>query len=206
MQAPMIELSGVVKRFGPTVAVDVEQLSVDRGEFVALLGPSGCGKTTLLRLVAGFEEPDRGTIAIDGVPVAGSAWVPPDGRRVGMVFQDYALFPHMTVEHNVGYGLQRRERPGRVREVLDLVGLGELAHRYPHELSGGQQQRVALARALAPGPAVILLDEPWSNIDRCSGRYADELARSPRQRDRRVHPIVRAFLRRPDRADARRAD
>jgi iron(III) transport system ATP-binding protein len=177
MQAPMIEMSGVVKRFGATVAVDVDRLSVERGEFVALLGPSGCGKTTLLRLVAGFEEPDQGTIAIDGAPVAGPAWVPPDGRRVGMVFQDYALFPHMSVEDNVGYGLRRRERPGRVRQVLHLVGLAELAHRYPHELSGGQQQRVALARSLAPGPAVILLDEPWSNIDPLlRGEMRDELA------------------------------
>ena len=153
-------------------------LTVERGEFVGLLGPSGCGKTTLLRLIAGFEEPDAGEITIGSTLVAGrGAWVPPDRRHVAMVFQDYALFPHLTVAGNVGYGLPRRERPQRIPEVLKLVGLAEHSSRYPHELSGGQQQRVALARALAPEPAVILLDEPWSNIDpllRSSMR--DELA------------------------------
>jgi iron(III) transport system ATP-binding protein len=162
----MIRIDEVAKHFGSVVAVDRASLDVGAGEFVALLGPSGCGKTTLLRLVAGFEEPDGGSIALDGVAVAGNgAWVPPDRRHVGMVFQDYALFPHLTVAANVGFGLPRRERRERVPEVLALVGLERHGDRYPHELSGGQQQRVALARAVAPSPAVILLDEPWSNID-----------------------------------------
>ena len=162
----MIQLEGVTKRFGDVTAVDEASLCVDRGEVVALLGPSGCGKTTLLRLVAGFERPDGGSVEVAGVDVAGpGTWVPPEERRVGMVFQDYALFPHLTVAENVGFGLARRERRARVAEALDLVGLGTQQRRYPHQLSGGQQQRVALARALAPRPSVILLDEPWSNID-----------------------------------------
>jgi iron(III) transport system ATP-binding protein len=162
----MIEISGIEKRFGSTQAVASASLEVAPGEFVALLGPSGCGKTTLLRLIAGFETPDAGTIRVGGIEVAGpGVWVAPEKRRVGMVFQDYALFPHLTVAENVGYALPRRERSGRVDELLALVELAGYGKRYPHELSGGQQQRVALARALAPEPAVILLDEPWSNID-----------------------------------------
>ncbi len=177
---------GVSKRFGKTEAVSDAGLCVERGEFVALLGPSGCGKTTLLRLIAGFERPDAGEIAIEGSVVAGpGAWTPPERRRVGMVFQDYALFPHLTVAENVRFGLsregarvRRRQRGGgglagsaapqrgsRLAEILALVGLSEETDRYPHQLSGGQQQRVALARALAPRPSIILLDEPWSNID-----------------------------------------
>ena len=175
----MIRLEGVSKRFGSVAAVDQASLCVDRGEVVALLGPSGCGKTTLLRLVAGFERPDAGTVETAGQIVAGAGtWVPPERRRIGMVFQDYALFPHLTVAENVGFGLARRERRTRVPIVLALVDLCGLGDRYPHELSGGQQQRVALARALAPGPELVLLDEPWSNIDphlRASMR--DELAR-----------------------------
>jgi iron(III) transport system ATP-binding protein len=166
MECSMIRIEGASKRFGDTVAVRDASLCVDRGEVVALLGPSGCGKTTLLRLVAGFERPDGGTVDVAGRRVAGgSAWVPPEQRRVGMVFQDYALFPHLTVAENVGFGLQRSERPSRVRELLAVVGLDGLDRRYPHELSGGQQQRVALARALAPAPELVLLDEPWSNVD-----------------------------------------
>ena len=161
----MILIESVSKRFGDVVAVDRADLEVARGEIVALLGPSGCGKTTLLRLVAGFESPDGGSIAIDGRSVAGAAWVPPERRRVAMVFQEYALFPHLTVAENVGFGLGRAQRAGRIPVVLDLVGLAGYEGRFPHELSGGQQQRVALARALAPDPAVVLLDEPWSNID-----------------------------------------
>jgi iron(III) transport system ATP-binding protein len=166
MTETAIQLDGVGKRFGVVRAVADASLAVEAGEVLALLGPSGCGKTTLLRLVAGFEAPDEGAIAIAGQTVSGrGAWVPPERRRVGMVFQDYALFPHLTVAENVGYGLARRARPARVAEVMRLVGLDGLDRRYPGELSGGQQQRVALARSLAPEPRVLLLDEPWSNID-----------------------------------------
>ena len=163
---PMIAVRSAVKRFGAVVALDEATLDVNAGEMVALLGPSGCGKTTLLRLVAGFEAPDAGTVTVDGVQVAGGgAWVPPQLRRIGMVFQDFALFPHLTVAENVGFGLPRRERRDAVAEQLALVDLEGRGDRYPHELSGGQQQRVALARALAPRPSLVLLDEPWSNID-----------------------------------------
>jgi iron(III) transport system ATP-binding protein len=162
----MIRLEGVTKRFGDVVAVDRTSLCVDRGEVVALLGPSGCGKTTLLRLIAGFERLDAGTVAVAGRIVAdGRTWVPPEQRRIGMVFQDYALFPHLTVAENIGFGLARAERSARARALLTVVGLEGLGARYPHELSGGQQQRVALARALAPSPELVLLDEPWSNVD-----------------------------------------
>ena len=175
---PMIELRRVAKRFGHVEAVRDADLAVQRGELLAVLGPSGCGKTTMLRLVAGFEEPDAGEVRVDDRVVAGSGWVPPERRHVGMVFQDYALFPHLSVADNVGYGLPRRGRVARVAEVLDLVGLGGLERRHPHELSGGQQQRVALARALAPQPAVVLLDEPWSNIDPLlRGAMRDDIAR-----------------------------
>ena len=162
----MIRLDGVTKRFGDVAAVDSASLCVARGEIVALLGPSGCGKTTLLRLIAGFERPDGGSVTVDGRLVASpAAWIAPEARRVGMVFQDYALFPHLTVAGNVGFGLPRRTRASRVPELLAIVGLDGLERRYPHELSGGQQQRVALARALAPSPELVLLDEPWSNVD-----------------------------------------
>jgi len=168
----LVRLRGVSRAFGEVRAVAGVDLDVCRGRLLALLGPSGCGKTTLLRLIAGFERPDRGTVELDGQVVAGpGAWVPPEGRRVGMVFQDYALFPHLSVAANVGFGLlrrtgrRRRDDRARVARVLDLVDLAGLEGRYPHELSGGQQQRVALARALAPDPSVILLDEPFSNLD-----------------------------------------
>ncbi len=166
MSGSMIGLDAVTKRFGDVIAVDRTSLCVERGEVVALLGPSGCGKTTLLRLIAGFERPDAGCVSVASRPVASPEnWVAPEARRVGMVFQDYALFPHLTVAGNVGFGLPRRARRARVPELLAIVGLSGLERRYPHELSGGQQQRVALARALAPEPEVVLLDEPWSNVD-----------------------------------------
>jgi iron(III) transport system ATP-binding protein len=166
MACGMICTHGVSKRFGSVQAIDKARLCVERGELVALLGPSGCGKTTLLRLIAGFEQPDEGEVRLEEERVAGEGtWVPPEKRRVGMVFQDYALFPHQTVAENVGFGVPRSERGRRVADALDRVGLADHGHRYPHELSGGQQQRVALARALAPAPTLVLLDEPWSNID-----------------------------------------
>ena len=153
------------RTFGDAVALDRFSLDVWEGGVVTLLGPSGCGKTTALRVIAGFETA-HGTVEIHGRAVLGpDVFVPPERRRVGMVFQDYALFPHMTVAGNVAYGLPKEDRQTRVGEVLELVGLTGLESRMPNELSGGQQQRVALARALAPGPEVILLDEPFSNLD-----------------------------------------
>lgn len=163
----MVESRGLRKSFDVVVAVDDVDLDVFAGEVLALLGPSGCGKTTTLRLVAGFERPDAGTIRLDGTQVAGDAvFVAPERRRVGVVFQDYALFPHLNVAQNIGYGVRSRDtRSRRVAEMLDLVGLAATADRLPHELSGGQQQRVALARALAPEPSLVLLDEPFSDLD-----------------------------------------
>ena len=160
-----ISCRGLHKRFGDEVILDGFSLEVPEGRIVGLLGPSGSGKTTALRLIAGFERPDAGTVEVAGVTVVdGSTFVPPERRRVGMVFQDFALFPHMTVGANVGYGLAKGASR-RVAEVLEMVGLAGMERRLPHELSGGEQQRVALARALAPAPAVILLDEPFSNLD-----------------------------------------
>jgi iron(III) transport system ATP-binding protein len=144
-------------------------LDVQPREVMALLGPSGCGKTTALRLIAGLERPESGTIDIAGRRVCGGgAWVPPEKRSCGMVFQDYALFPHLDVQSNVAYGLNKvgaPERKERIGQVLALTGLTAYGRRYPHELSGGQQQRVAIARAIAPRPALVLLDEPFSNLD-----------------------------------------
>ena len=149
------------------MVVDGVDLEVAPGQFVALLGPSGCGKTTTLRMIAGFEDADRGTIELQGRTVTGPGVCdPPERRRVGMVFQEGALFSHLSVGANVAFGVRRREeRPDAVRRALTLVGLAGFADRMPHELSGGQQQRVALARALAPGPELILLDEPFANLD-----------------------------------------
>lgn len=175
-----IKLEHISKRFAAQSQPAVDDLSLDvrEGELLVLLGPSGCGKTTTLRMIAGFERPEAGTISLGDEPVAGHyLWVPPERRGVGIVFQDYALFPHLTVAQNIAFGilrLPRRERKERVAAALDAVDLTAYAGRYPHELSGGQQQRVALARALAPQPRVLLLDEPFSNLDpelRASLRY-----------------------------------
>jgi iron(III) transport system ATP-binding protein len=168
---PILSLEGVYKRYtrsAPPAVADVS-LSVRPAEVMAVVGESGCGKSTLLRLIAGLEVPDAGTISIHGKAVAGGrAWVPPEKRGLGMVFQDFALFPHMTAEANVVYGLTslpRAERRARAEKMMELVGLAGYGARYPHQLSGGQQQRVALARALAPQPKILLLDEPFSNLD-----------------------------------------
>jgi iron(III) transport system ATP-binding protein len=160
-----IRARGLTKAYGEVLALDDFNLDVWEGSLLTLLGPSGCGKTTALRVIAGFERAE-GTVDIRGRRVlAPGVFVPPERRRVGMVFQDYALFPHMSVRRNVGYGLGSESDGSRVDEVLELVGLGRLGERMPNELSGGQQQRVALARAMAPAPDVILLDEPFSNLD-----------------------------------------
>jgi len=162
-----LELTGVQKRFGETLAVEDFNLATQRGEFVSFLGPSGCGKTTTLRMIAGFEHPTSGSIVIDGREVTGQ---PPNRRNVGMVFQSYALFPNMTVADNVGFGLRVRgvakdRIRSKVGELLELIHLPDKGGRYPWQLSGGQQQRVALARALAIEPQVLLLDEPLSALD-----------------------------------------
>ncbi len=163
-----VSLEGVVKKYGDQTVLHELSLKIRRGEFLTLLGPSGCGKTTLLNLIAGFAEADNGEIFIDGRPVTSE---PPHRRQIGIVFQNYALFPHMTVERNIGYGLRMRgvakaEAAERVREAMAMVRLDGLGHRRPRELSGGQQQRVALARALVIQPRVLLLDEPFSALDK----------------------------------------
>jgi len=162
-----LELSHVKKRFGAFVAVEDFELITERGEFVSLLGPSGCGKTTTLRMIAGFEYPDSGSIKVDGKEITN---LPPNKRNVGMVFQAYALFPNMTVASNVGFGMRVKKQSKdaitkRVGELLEMIHMPEKADRYPYQLSGGQQQRVALARALAVEPQVLLLDEPLSALD-----------------------------------------
>ncbi len=167
MNAPAVQCLGLAKSYGRSRAVKGLDLTIAEGTTLVLLGPSGSGKTTALRLVAGFEVPDAGVVEIAGQRVAGpGVYVPPEQRRIGMVFQDYALFPHLSVASNVGFGIaDKSSRDASVIEALDLVGLAGLGSRMPHELSGGQQQRVALARALAPRPAVLLMDEPFSNLD-----------------------------------------
>lgn len=174
-QSAILHLENVGLRYPrtDTPAIANVSLALEAGEILGLLGPSGCGKTTLLRLIAGFERPQVGTVTIAGRTVAGSrAWIPPEQRHVGVVFQDYALFPHLTVAENIAFGLrsqatQNTTHSEKVAQLLALVRLEGLGHRYPRELSGGQQQRVALARALAPQPKLILLDEPMSNLDVC---------------------------------------
>ncbi|KJS68270.1 MAG: hypothetical protein JL50_05005 [Peptococcaceae bacterium BICA1-7] len=148
-------------------AVKNINLEISSGEIVCFLGPSGCGKTTTLRIIAGFDRPSSGSVYLLGREVAGNAWVPPEKRKIGMVFQDYALFPHLNVIENIAFGLNKQtpETRQRVKFLLELTGLEELVKRYPHQISGGQQQRVSLARALAHEPDILLLDEPFSNLD-----------------------------------------
>ncbi len=168
---PQVQLSGLWHRYrGPAASGDWTLRNIDfqlrPGELVGLLGPSGCGKTTLLRLIAGFERPERGVVTIAGQEVAGPhRWLPPERRGVGMVFQDYALFPHLDAWRNTCFGLRRGQDTSRAAWLLELLGLKGLERRFPHELSGGQRQRLALARALAPGCSLVLLDEPFSNLD-----------------------------------------
>ena len=167
MAEPALQIAGLIKRFGSLLAVDDIELVVSPGELVTLLGPSGCGKSTTLNMIAGFVDPDAGAIHLQGNPVE---TLPPFRRDLGLVFQDYALFPHMTVAENIGFGLRMRrvgraEIARRIDEMLDLVQLRGLGERRPSQLSGGQRQRVALARALVIRPAMLLLDEPLSNLD-----------------------------------------
>lgn len=165
---PTLDCTNIGKSFDGWRVFDQVNLIAHAGQLVAILGPSGCGKTTLLRLIAGFEWPDTGTISINGQIVSGHhRRIPPEERRVGMVFQEYALFHHLDVADNIAFGLRSpaMEKRQRIAEMLTLVGLEGLENRMPHELSGGQQQRVALARALAPRPDILLLDEPFSNLD-----------------------------------------
>ena len=173
-QSAILEIESLTKKFdhSSSSAVNNVSLTLQQGDLLGLLGPSGCGKTTLLRIIAGFEQASKGTVKIAGQIVSGNnCWLPPEKRNTGMVFQDYALFPHLSVADNIAFGLNRKKGLNRkqirqrVSEVLTLVGLAGLEKRYPHKLSGGQQQRIALARALAPQPALILLDEPLSNLD-----------------------------------------
>jgi iron(III) transport system ATP-binding protein len=171
MSTTILELDKIVKQFNSKDPFTLDQISfsLQSGDILSLLGPSGCGKTTLLRTIAGFEQPQSGKIIIAGKVVnEGNQSTPPEQRQVGVVFQDYALFPHLTVAENTIFGLKSwmpKAAQQRVAEVLDLVKLNDFINRYPHELSGGQQQRVALARALAPQPKIILMDEPLSNLD-----------------------------------------
>lgn len=166
---PLLQLTSIECRYRDHRVVRDLSMHVNEGDLVCLLGPSGCGKTTVLRAIAGFEPVHRGEIAMRGKRVSGVGYtMAPEKRRIGMVFQDYALFPHLTVAENVSFGLRgmsSRDKQTVADRMLETVGLGELARRYPHELSGGQQQRVALARALAPEPELVLLDEPFSNLD-----------------------------------------
>ena len=164
-----LQVSAVNRRFDSTDALQDISLSVAAGEIICLVGHSGCGKTTLLKIISGIDTPDSGSVFMNGQPVvSGARFIEPEQRRVGVVFQNYALFPHLTVKQNVLFGLRKTPRAaasGRADELLALVGLSHMAARYPHMLSGGEQQRVALARALAPAPDILLMDEPFSNLD-----------------------------------------
>ena len=165
----VLEVRHIDHAYGATRVLRDFSLTLHRGDIACLLGPSGCGKTTALRCIAGFESLRSGQILVNGDPVSGPGFtVPPEKRHMGMVFQDYALFPHLDAAENIGFGLRgasRKDRESRVAELLETVGLGSLGRMFPHELSGGQQQRVALARALAPKPDLLLMDEPFSNLD-----------------------------------------
>ncbi len=166
MTTPTLRIRGLTKRYPSLTVLDGLDLDVAQGSLVALLGASGCGKTTLLRLVAGFDRPDGGTVELDGATIAADGThVHPERRRIGVVPQEGAVFPHLSAAANVGFGLRRGRRRARVEQMLELVGMGGLGSRMPHELSGGQLQRVALARALAPEPALVLLDEPFAALD-----------------------------------------
>ncbi|HXG51171.1 MAG TPA: ABC transporter ATP-binding protein [candidate division Zixibacteria bacterium] len=195
MAPPVLEFRNVTKRFGSVQAVDRMSFTVGPGEFFTLLGPSGCGKTTTLRLVAGLEEPDGGEILLGGRTVAAperGLFTPPEKRQLGMVFQSYAVWPHLTVFENVAFPLRVRRQPAatirrRVEEALESVGLAGLAERGATALSGGQQQRVALARALVYAPAILLLDEPLSNLD---ARLREQMRREIRDLQRRLDLAV----------------
>ncbi len=166
---PLLELRNIHHAYGRQMVVNDLSFTLDKGMIGCLLGPSGCGKTTILRCIAGFEPIRAGEIIVNGKVISNVGFcMPPEQRHIGMVFQDYALFPHLSVGENTGFGLHRlpkQDRAARVAEILRVVGLAEVAGKYPHQLSGGQQQRVALARALAPKPDLLLLDEPFSNLD-----------------------------------------
>ncbi|PID37367.1 MAG: Fe3+/spermidine/putrescine ABC transporter ATP-binding protein [Rhodobacterales bacterium] len=162
----LLEVEAISKAFGGRTVVDRVSFSVGAGKLTCLLGPSGCGKSTTLRIIQGVERADSGSVRVAGREVEGAQFVPPEARATGMMFQDYALFPHLSVEANVGFGLKGRpDKAARVAAMLEQVGLSRYARAYPHELSGGEQQRVALARALAPEPSVMLMDEPFSGLD-----------------------------------------
>jgi len=168
MKRSAVRCENLTKTFGEITAVEDVSFDLEKGDILALVGPSGCGKTTLLRLIAGFGVPENGKVYVGGEPVVDERkFVPPEKRDVGIVFQSYALFPHLDVSENIAYGLSSEgiQREKRVGEMLTLIGLEDCGSKMPHELSGGEQQRVALARALAPDPEILLLDEPFSNLD-----------------------------------------
>jgi len=197
---PWLAVEHLALRYGTREVVSELSFALPQGAIACLLGPSGCGKTSVLRAIAGFEPLTGGRISLDGQTLSTPGrMVAPERRRIGMVFQDYALFPHLTVAQNVGFGMRgARDTAARVQEMLGIVGLGKSGHRYPHELSGGQQQRVALARALAPQPSVLLLDEPFSNLDvalreRLAGEVRDILKATHTTAVMVTHDQVEAF-------------
>lgn len=170
MQGPILAIDHVTRRFGAVAALDDVSFEMEAGQVVCLVGHSGCGKSTLLRVIAGIETINAGRIALAGDTASGDGtFIEPEQRQIGFMFQDYALFPHLTARRNIGFGLRKMSRDAalrRVADVVDLLGIADLADRYPHQLSGGEQQRIALARALAPQPKLLLMDEPFSNLDR----------------------------------------